>query len=155
MFHLGDLQYMTSVIVKTVLAANFEELGSLLTPRLHLVVDYTRGGVSMITGEQFAKGYQLSIRHDRIDQDGLRSFVIDGKGNPTACIQKADRFSQKTLDKLVGQVLSGIYDDLIARLYATAMANNPRHAWPSSILPLTKDENGLHAAVVFVVNGTV
>lgn len=141
---------MTAEIVKTVFAADFIELGSVLTPRLHLVVDYTRGGKSFITGEHYAKGYQISIRHDRIDQEGSRSMVIDGKGHPTACIQKADRFSQKTLDNLVNEVRSGKYDSLIADLYANAKANASQHVWPETIFPLAD----LHSVVDSVVSGS-
>lgn len=141
---------MKAEIIKTVFAADFMELGSVLTPRLHLVVDYTRGGRSSITGEHYAKGYQIAIRHDRIDQEGSRSMVIDGKGNPTCCIQKADRFSQKTLDNLVNEVRSGKYDSLIADLYANAKANISQHAWPETLFPLAD----LHNVVDSVVSGS-
>lgn len=159
---------MSSKNVKTVVGSAFFELGSLLTPRLHLMVEYTKGGTSGITGEHFERGYQISIRHDRIDQDGMVSVLIDGKGDPTSCIATAPRFSQTVLDTKVEQVLTGVYDQLICSLYAKATAMRPDYNWPERILPVfeliasdgfadggeeyTDEELALHNAVVSVVN---
>jgi hypothetical protein len=124
-----------SITIATVTAAPFIDCGKQLTPRLQLVVGYTTGGTSMITGHHFSRGYEISVRHDRKSHEGWTSFIIDGKGNPTACIETAARFSQKTLDKIAHDVRAGKHNDLIERLYAKARSNRSEYEWPESILP--------------------
>lgn len=127
---------MKSVFLKTVTAPAYEDLGSLLTPRLHLVVDYTQGGKSLITGKEFQKGYQIAIRSDRVCDRGFRFMIIDGKGDPTFCVEQSERFRPKRLDSIVADVRSGKYDDLISEMYAIAKASKNYYVWPVSILPL-------------------
>ena len=123
-----------SIIIKRVTAPAFKD--SMLTPRLTLVVSYTKGGVSYFTGDSIPRGYDLSIQHDRHSDQGFTSVLIDGKGNPTASLEPAARFSAKTLERLADDVRNGKHDDLIARLYAKAKANRSEYAFPESILPI-------------------
>jgi hypothetical protein len=144
---------MTSVTIKTVTAHPFIERGTRLTPRLHLVVDYTKGGTSLINGKHYPRGYQISVRFDRIADDGEISKVIDGKGDPSLCIEPSPRFTKKRLDSIVAEVYGELHQWLIRELYREATADRSNHAWPESILPLVDKEAGLHEAVVAVVNG--
>lgn len=124
------------ITIKTVEAPAFKDLSAMLTPRLKLVVEYTLGGTSMFTGSHFPRGYEISVRHDRVSDQGFTSLIIDGRGNPTAPIESAKRFSAKTLERIANEVRSGKHDELITKLYARAKANRSEHAWPESILPL-------------------
>jgi hypothetical protein len=144
---------MTSVTIKTVTAPPFIERGTRLTPRLHLVVDYTKGGTSLINGKHYPRGYQISVRFDRIADDGEISKVIDGKGDPSLCIEPSLRFTKKRLDSIVAEVYGELHQRLINDLYRQATADRSNHVWPESILPLVDKEAGLHEAVVAVVNG--
>ncbi len=129
-----------SITIKTVTAPAFKDCNSMLTPRLKLEVSYTKGGMCFLTGNSYARAYEISIQHDRHSDQGFSSFLIDGKGNPTASIEGAKRFSAKTLERLASEVRNGKHDDLIARLYAKAKANRSEYAWPESILPLVEPE---------------
>jgi len=124
------------ITIKIVTAAPFKDLSATLTPRLKLVVEYTLGGTSFFTGSTFPRGYAIAIQHDRVSDQGFTSFILDGKGNPTACIEGAKRFSAKTLERIASDVRSGKHDELITKLYAKAKANRPEYAWPESILPI-------------------
>lgn len=125
-----------SIIIKTVTAPAFKDWKSMLTPRLKLVVSYTKGGVNYFTGDSVPRGYEISVQHDRKSSDGFVSIVIDGKGNPTASLEAAARFSAKALERIVHDVQHGKHDELIARLYHMAKANRSEYAFPASILPL-------------------
>jgi len=127
-----------SITIKTVTAPAFKDLSAMLTPRLKLVVSYTLGGTSFLTGATFARGYEIAIQHDRKSDQGFTSLILDGKGNPTAGIEGAKRFSAKTLERIADEVRNGKYDELIARLYDKAKSNRSEHAWPESILPLVE-----------------
>lgn len=140
-----------SITIKTVTAPAFKDFSNVLTPRLRLVVSYTKGGTSMFSGGTIPRGYDLSVRHDRVSDQGWASMIIDGKGNPTATLKPAARFSANMLELLAKEVRDGKHDELIAKLYAKAVANRPEYAWPETILP-AEDRDGmseasLHAAV--------
>lgn len=142
---------MSFAILKTVTGNRFESLGTYLVPRLHLVVSYTRGGVSDITGEPCERGYCISVQHDCWAEEGFRSFIVDGKGDPAESLLLTDRFSQKTLDNLIWQVRKGIHDAIVASLYAKAIASRPQYGWAKTILPL---EEPVAASVRFDGNVT-
>lgn len=125
-----------SITIKTVEAPAFKDGSQMLTPRLKLVVSYTKGGTSYITGKAIPRGYDLAIQHDRHSDAGYTSMLLDGKGNPTASLEPAARFSAKTLERIAADVRNGKHDALIAQLYAKAKANRSEYAWPASILPL-------------------
>jgi hypothetical protein len=125
-----------SIIIKQVTAPAFKDWKSMLTPRLKLVVSYTKGGMNYFTGDSIPRGYEISVQHDRKSDEGFVSVVIDGKGNPTASIEAAARFSTKALERIVYEVQHGKHDELIARMYAKAKANRSEYAFPASILPL-------------------
>ncbi len=129
---------MTSVTIKTVTAPPFIERGTRLTPRLHLVVDYTKGGTSLINGKIYPRGYQISVRFDRIADDGEISQVIDGRGDPSLCIEPSPRFTKKRLDSIVAEVYGELHQWLIRELYRQATADRSNHVWPDDILPLNK-----------------
>ena len=108
----------------------------------------------MFSGGTIPRGYDLSVRHDRISDQGWTSVIIDGKGNPTASLKSAARFSANMLELLAKEVRDGKHDELIAKLYAKAVANRSEYAWPETILP-AEDRDGmseasLHAAVAGV-----
>lgn len=122
----------------------------MLTPRLHLVVSYTKGGTSYLTGRDIPRGYEVAIQHDRLSEGGTVSMLLDARcGNPTASLEPAARFSVKTLDRIAEEVRNGKHDATIAELYCKAKANRSEFAWPASIFPLTKDS--LLASVVEAV----
>jgi hypothetical protein len=127
---------MTSVTIKTVTAPPFIERGTRLTPRLHLVVDYTKGGTSLINGKHYPRGYQISVRFDQIADDGEISQVIDGKGDPSLCIELSPRFTKKRLDSIVAEVYGELHEWIIRDLYRQATVDRSNHVWPKSILPL-------------------
>lgn len=127
-----------SITIKTVTAPAFQDGSWMLTPRLELVVSYTKGGVNIFTGSSYPRGYELSVQHDRLSDQGFSSFLIDGKGNLTTVLEPAARFSAKTLERFANDVRSGKHDELIERLYAKAKANRSEYAWPDSILPLVE-----------------
>lgn len=129
---------MTSVTIKTVTAPPFVERGTRLTPRLHLVVDYTKGGTSQINGKIYPRGYQISVRFDRIADDGTTSQVIDGRGDPSLCVEPSPRFTKKRLDSIVAEVYGELHQWLIRELYQQAKADRSTHVWPDCILPLNK-----------------
>jgi len=137
-----------SILLKTVTAPPFKDCNSILTPRLQLVVRYTKGGTSIMTGAEFVRGYEVSIQHDRLSDEGFRRILIDHKGNPTASLEQASRFSAKALDRLVGEIRSGKYDATIEHLYALARARRPEHNWPEAILPLEPDKKPCTALIV-------
>jgi hypothetical protein len=137
-----------SITLKTVTAPPFKDCNSMLTPRLQLVVRYTKGGTSIMTGAEFVRGYEVSIQHDRLSNDGFRQFLIDGRGNPTATLEQASRFSAKTLDRLVGEIRSGKHNATIAHLYALAKTRRPEHNWPEAILPLEPEKKPCTALIV-------
>jgi hypothetical protein len=142
-----------SITIKTITAPPFKEGAygnETMKPRLKLVVSYTKGGVSYLAGNSIPRGYDLSIQHDRHHHDrGYTSTLIDGKGNPTASLEPAARFSAKTLERIAADVRSGKHDELVTQLYAKAKANRSEYAWPESILPLVEDS--LLASVVEAV----
>ncbi len=128
-----------SITIRTVTAPAFKESqysNDMLTPRLRLVVSYTKGGASWITGNAIPRGYDLAIQHDRESDAGFTSIIIDSKGNPTASLEPAARFSLKTLERLADDVRNGKHDALIAQLYSKAKANRSEYTFPDSILPL-------------------
>jgi hypothetical protein len=129
---------MTSVTIKTVTAPSIIERGTRLTPRLHLVVDYTKGGTSLINGKHYPRGYQISVRFDRLADDGEISKVIDGRGDPSLCIEPSPRFTKKRLDSIVAEVYGELHQCLINDLYRQATADRSNHVWPDDILPLNK-----------------
>ena len=141
---------MNSVTIWVVHGSPFWELGTMLIPRLHLVVYYTKGGVSEITGKQVERGYHISVRHDRICENGYRSQIIDGKGNPAVCVAASAKFAKPVLHRLAERVKAGDYDDLILDLYRQAVAMRPDYSWPS--LLSEQDEAELHSAVSVIVN---
>lgn len=129
---------MTSVTIKTVTAPPFVERGTKLTPRLHLVVDFTKGGTSQINGKIYPRGYQISVRFDRIADDGTTSQVIDGRGDPSLCVEPSPRFTKKRLDSIVAEVYGELHQWLIRELYRQATVDRSTHVWPDDILPLSK-----------------
>lgn len=136
-----------TIRIKTVKAPPFTEAWNLLTPRLHLVVSYTKGGTSYLTGRDIPRGYEVAIQHDRLSEGGTVSMLLDARcGNPTASLEPAARFSAKTLERIVEEVRNGKHDAAIAELYEKAKANRSEFAWPASILPLVEDS--LLASVV-------
>ena len=124
-----------SVTIATVTAPDFVDCGRSLTPRLQLVVSYTTGGMCYFTGNRYSRGYEIAVRHDRRSSEGWVSIIIDGKGNPTAFVEPAARFSQKTLDRIANEVRDGKHDRTISVLYAKAKINRSEYAWPESIMP--------------------
>ena len=64
-----------SITIKTVTAPAFKDLSAMLTPRLKLVVSYTLGGTSFLTGATFARGYEIAIQHDRKSDQGFTSLM--------------------------------------------------------------------------------
>jgi hypothetical protein len=142
-----------SITIKTVTAPPFQESKyskEMLTPRLKLVVSYTKGGTSFITGNKIPRGYDLSVDHDRHSDQGFTSVLLDSRcGNPTASLEPGARFSAKTLERIADDVRNGKHDALIAQLYDKAKANRSEHTWPESILPLIDDS--LLASVVEAV----
>jgi hypothetical protein len=137
-----------SIVLKTVTATPFKDCNSMLTPRLQLVVRYTKGGISIMTGVQFARGYEISIQYDCLSDEGFRRILIDHKGNPTASLEQASRFSAKTLDRLAGEIRSGKHNATIAHLYALAKTRRPQHNWPEAILPLEPEKKPCTALIV-------
>lgn len=135
-----------SITIKQVTAPPFRDGSAMLTPRLTLVVSYTKGGTSFITGNAIPRGYDVSVQYDRQSDQGFTSIIIDGKGNPTASLEPAARFSAKALERIAGNVRNGIYDSTIAALYAKAKANRAEYAFPEFILPLV--ESSLLVSVV-------
>jgi hypothetical protein len=127
-----------SITLKTVTAPAFKDCNSMLTPRLKLVVTYTKGGMCYFTGSSAPRGYDISVEHDRHSDQGFTSMLLDAKGNPTVSVEPAARFSAKTLERIADEVRSGKHDELIAKLYAKAKANRSEHDWPKSILPLVE-----------------
>lgn len=147
-----------SITIKQVESQPFRDGIAMLTPRLTLVVSYTKGGTSFFTGSTIPRGYGVSVQYDRLSDQGFTSIVIDGKSNPTANLEPAARFSAKALERIAGNVRNGIYDSTVAALYAKAKANRPEYAFPEFILPLADDRDGmseasLHKAVTEVVGG--
>jgi hypothetical protein len=131
-----------TIRIKTVKAPPFTEAWNLLTPRLHLVVSYTKGGTSYLTGRDIPRGYEIAIQHDRISEGGTVSMLLDTRaGNPTAILEPAARFSVKTLERITEEVCKGKHDATIAELYTRAKANRSEFAWPESILPIFPDRN--------------
>lgn len=128
---------MSGIVIKTVRGPKFIELGEPLTPIIQFVADYTKGGVSGIDGRKFEQGYYLSARHFRCGWIS-KSVVIDGKGNPSECVIRADRFSIKTLFDLAELAKRGAYDPLLASLYAEAREKWSEHQWPKS--PFSSDD---------------
>jgi hypothetical protein len=140
-----------SITIKTVTAPPFKEGNETITPRLKLVVGYTKGGTNVLTGYEIPRGYDIAIRHDRTSES-LVYVSIDGKGNPTSTIKPAARFSANMLELLAKEVRDGKHDELITKLYDKAKANRPEYAWPETILP-AEDRDGiseasLHTAVM-------
>lgn len=127
---------MSQITIKTAVAPAFKDGNQMLTPRLNLVVSYTKGGTSFLAGNEIHRGYDLSVQHDRRSDQGFTSILIDHKGNPTANLEPAARFSAKTLERLADDVRNGKHDALIAQLYSKAKANHSEYAWPESLLPL-------------------
>lgn len=131
-----------SITIKTVTAPAFKESkysNDMLTPRFKLVVSYTKGGMCYFTGCNAPRGYEIAVQHDRHSDQGFTSMLLDAKGNPTANLEPATRFSAKTLERIASDVRNGKHDELIARLYAKAKANRAEYVWPESILPLVAD----------------
>lgn len=132
-----------SITIKTVTAPAFQESKyskEMLTPRLKLVVSYTKGGTNFLTGNAIPRGYDLSVQHDRLSDQGYTSVILDSRcSNPAASLEPGARFSAKTLERIADDVRNGKHDATIAQLYAKAKANRSEYAWPESMLPLVKD----------------
>jgi len=124
-----------SITINTVTAPQFQDCGKTLTPRMRLEVSYSEGGVNYMTYNKHPRGYTISVRHDRLSDEGWVSMIIDGKGNPTSMVEPAKRFSAKTLQKIADEVCNGKHDTLIEALYAKAKLNRSEYEWPTSILP--------------------
>jgi len=123
-----------AITINTVTAQPFEDCGRTLTPRLHLIVSYTTGGMCYFTGNRYSRGYEIAVRHDRSSNEGWVSIIIDGKGNPTAIVEQAARFSQKTLERIANDVRCGKHNATINALYANAKANRSAYQWPEGIM---------------------
>lgn len=123
---------MSGFVIKTVRGPKFIELGEPLRPIIQFVADYTKGGLSGIDGRKFEPGYYISARHFRLGLGISRSVVIDGKGNPSECVMRAEKFSIKTLFDLAESAKRGVYDPLLASLYAEAREKWSEHQWPDS-----------------------
>ncbi len=122
------------ITINTVTAQPFEDCGRMLTPRLHLIVSYTTGGMCYFTGNRYSRGYEIAVRHDRSSNEGWVSIIIDGRGNPTAIVEQAARFSQKTLKRIANDVRCGKHNATINALYANAKANRSAYQWPEGIM---------------------
>jgi hypothetical protein len=95
-----------------------------------------------------ARGYEISVQHDLLGEDGYRQVQLDSRGNPTETLEQASRFSAKALDRLVGEIRSGKHNATIAHLYALARARRPEHNWPEAILPLEPEKKPCTALIV-------
>jgi hypothetical protein len=126
-----------SVTLKTVTAAAFIEDGERKTPRLSVVVRYTKGGTSYLDGKSYSRGFEISVCHDRLSDTGTKSVVIDGKGDPTQHVELASRFSPAKLTRIVTDACNGKYDDIITKLYARAVSNRSEYVWAESIFPIS------------------
>jgi hypothetical protein len=135
-----------SITIKQVTAPPFRDGNAMLTPRLTLVVAYTKGGRSFLSGKEIPRGYDVGVKHDRQSDQGTTSIIIDGKGNPTASLESAAKFSAKSLERIANDVRNGKHDATVAALYAKAKANRPEYAWTESILPLVDDRGGMSEA---------
>lgn len=139
---------VSSITIKVIKGHFYFDYGVRYTPRLSVTVDYTRGGKSQINGKTFERGYYVSVRHDRVDDDGLLHRAIDGNTDPSQCILPAKKFSSSTLLRLAAEVRNGDHEELVNQLYAEAAKLWPKHNWPSAIL-IDKE---LDEAVKSVVN---
>lgn len=149
---------MSFEAIKTITGMSFRERGEILTPQLHLCVEYTQGGKSHITGDTFNRGYIIAVRHDRVDQHGERSMLIDGKGDATFYVELALRYNRSRHAELCEQVRCGRHDEVIATLFEQAKRLRPQLEWQDSMLPITDkfdliSSAALNAAVEAMVNG--
>ncbi len=148
---------MSFEAIKTITGRIFKERGEILTPQLHLCVEYTQGGQSLITGDIFRRGYIITLRHDRIDQHGNRSMLIDSKGDAIHYVQLALRYNRSRHAELCEQVRCGRYDNVIANLFEIAKRLRPQLEWQAPMLPITDrfdltSNAALHAAVESAVS---
>lgn len=131
---------MYQINIKTVTAPAFSEgRYSALTPRLTLVVSYTKGGVSYVTGNNIPRGYELCVQHDLIHETLGWIPSRDNTPDPFASLEATARFNATTLKRIADEVRNGKHDELIRQLYAKAKANRSQHAWPESMLPLVEE----------------
>jgi hypothetical protein len=124
-----------SITINTVTAPDFVDGRTAFTPRLHLVVGYDEGGISMMSGRERPRGYFLAVQYDQRSSEGYLQLILDGKGNPTATLELAARFAESKLNKLAAAVQAGKFDAVIDELYAKAVANRSKYQWPESIRP--------------------
>jgi hypothetical protein len=137
-----------SILLKTVTATPFKDGNLVFKPRLNLIARYTKGGFNIVTRDMVARGYEISVQHDLLGEDGYRQVQLDSRGNPTETLEQASRFSAKALDRLVGEIRSGKHNATIAHLYALARARRPEHNWPEAILPLEPEKKPCTALIV-------
>lgn len=124
-----------SITLHTVTAPDFQDGRTAFTPRLQLVVGYDEGGTNMLSGRERPRCYFLAVQYDQRTPDGFLQLILDGKGNPTASLEPAARFSEAKLKKIAADVTAGKFDAQIDELYAKAVAHRSKHAWPESIRP--------------------
>ena len=124
-----------SITIRTVTAPDFMEGRTAFTPRLHLVVGYDEGGISMMSGRERPRGYFLAVQYDQKTSDGYLQLILDGKGNPAASLEPAAWFNAAKLQKLAADVQAGKFDAVIDELYAKAVAHRSKYQWPESIRP--------------------
>jgi len=118
-----------SITIAVVHGPSFQDGRSTLTPRLKLTVNYMKGGMNYFNGQTMPRGYIVSVEYDRVSDDGFRSLLLDGKGNPSAVVEHAKRFNAKKLQEIAQRVIDGKYEALVSGLYAQAIEIR-KHAWP-------------------------
>jgi hypothetical protein len=123
-----------SVRLKTVTAKPFKDHDEIVIPRLHLDVQYTKGGTSVVTGKVFARGYEVGVYYDHVYRDGQASSVVS---NATENIAVASRFTPARFESILADIAAGTHNELITKLYARAVSAHPEHAWPESIFPIS------------------
>ena len=148
---------MSFEAIKTITGRILKERGEILTPQLHLCVEYTQGGQSLITGDIFRRGYIITVRHERVDQHGNRSMLIDGLGDATYYVELALRYNRSRHAELCEQVRCGRHDEVIAHLFEKAKKLRPQLEWQAPMLPITDrfdltSNAALHAAVESAVS---
>ena len=131
---------MQSVTLKTVEAPPYQQNRLTMTPRLSLVVRYTKGGKNAMTLAVVSRGYEITVQFDRIDNEGSRYVPLDGKPNPAFTVEEAARFTPKAFARIVSETRNGQHFHLINELYRIATAQRPEHTWAISIFPLDEQE---------------
>jgi hypothetical protein len=129
-----------SVTLKTVEAPPYQQNRLTMTPRLSLVVRYTKGGKNAMTLAVIPRGYEITVQFDRLDNEGSRYVPLDGKPNPAFTVESAARFTPKAFARIVSETRNGKHCKLIDELYRTATDQRPEIAWAVSIFPLDEQE---------------